>query len=134
MFTTNRKQRPLKDIVQELCDFIDKSTLPEECESFIRNPTSLIGRKVKQRFLDEVDGTPTCCYSGTVIDYSHHEKAHCLAYEGESEYCHFDLTLVFILGDLLVLYTYFNQMYRLNTLCIIIKIILWNTATVELTS
>ena len=70
--------------------------------SFIRNPTSLIGTKVKQRFLDEVDGTPTW-YSGTVIDYSHHEKAHCLAYEGESECCHFDLTLDFILGDLLVL-------------------------------
>ena len=44
----------------ELCDFIDESTLPAECKSFIRNPTSLIGRKVKQRFLDEVGGTTTC--------------------------------------------------------------------------
>ena len=59
VLTTNSKQRPLKDIVMELCDFIDKCTLPAECESFIRNPTSLIGRKVKHRFLEEVGGTPT---------------------------------------------------------------------------
>ena len=101
VFTTNRKQRPLKDIIKELCDFIDESTLPAECKSFIRNPTSLIGRKVKQRFLDEVGGTPTW-YSGTVIDYSHQEKTHCLTYEGESEHCHFDLTLDLLLGDLIV--------------------------------
>jgi hypothetical protein len=102
VFTTNRKQRPLKDIIKELCDFIDESTLPTECKSFIRNPTSLIGRKVKQRFLDEVGGTPTW-YSGTIIDYSHQEKTHCLTFEGESEHCHFDLTLDLILGDLIVL-------------------------------
>lgn len=59
VFTTNRKQRPLKDIITELSDFIDDSTLPAECESFIRNPNSLIGRRVKHRFLEEVGGTPT---------------------------------------------------------------------------
>ena len=94
VFTTNSKQRPLKNIVTELCDFIDKSTLPSECESFIRNPTSLNGRKVKHKFLEEVDSTPTW--------YSHQEKTHCLAYEGESEHCHFDLTLDLILGDLII--------------------------------
>ena len=101
VFSTNKKQRPLKDIVMELCDFIDKCTLPTECESFIRNPTSLIGRKVKHRFLEEVSGTPTW-YSGTVLDYSYQEKIHCLTYEGESENCHFNLTLDLILGDLIV--------------------------------
>ena len=54
VFTTNRKQRPLMDITMELCDFIDKSTLPE---SFIQNPNSLVGKKVEHRF--EVNGTPT---------------------------------------------------------------------------
>ena len=73
VFTCNRKQRPLKDIEKELCDYIDESKLPINCESFIRNPNSMIGRKVKQRFLDEVDGTATW-YSGTVIGYSHEEK------------------------------------------------------------
>ena len=49
--------------------------------------------KLKQRFLDEVDGTTTTWYSGTVIDYSDHEKTHRIKYEGESEHCDFYLTL-----------------------------------------
>ena len=101
VFTSNRKQRPLHDIVKELCDFIDSSPLPEQCDFFIRNPTSLIGRKVKQRFLDEENGD-SAWYFGTVIDYSPQEKTHCLRYEGECEECHFDLTLDFLLGDLLI--------------------------------
>lgn len=102
VFTTNRKQRPLMEIQQELCDFIDESVLPAECESFIRNPTSLIGRKVMHRFLEAADGTSTW-YSGTVLDYSQCDKTHCLTYEGESENCDFDLTLDLILGDLIIL-------------------------------
>ena len=54
---SNRKQRPLNNIVQELCDYIDSNPLPVHCVSFIRNPTSLIGRRVKQRCLD---GEATC--------------------------------------------------------------------------
>ena len=62
----------------------------------------MIGRKVKQRFLDEVDGTATW-YSGTVIGYSHEEKTHCLMYEGESEHFNFDLILDLLLGDFIIL-------------------------------
>lgn len=61
----------------------------------------MIGRQVKQRFLDEEDGNSTW-YLGTVIDYLPHEKKHCLTYEGESEECHFDLTLDLLLGDILI--------------------------------
>lgn len=38
VFTSNRKQRPLNDIVKELCDLIDSTPLPEQCDSLIRNP------------------------------------------------------------------------------------------------
>ena len=83
----------------ELCDHMEKSPLPMACESFIRNPTSLIGRQVKQRFLE--DGNSTW-YSGTVKDYSPQAKTHCIVYEGDCEEYYFDLTLDFLLGDLLI--------------------------------
>ena len=101
VFTSNRKQRPLQDIVNELCNYIDNTPLPVHCDCFIRNPTSLIGRQVKQRFLDGENGNSTW-YLGTVKNYSYEDKTHCLTYEGESEDCNFDLTLDFLLGDLLV--------------------------------
>ena len=101
VFTSNRKQRPLNDIVKELCDHIDNTPLPVQYDSFIRNPTSLIGRQVKQRFLDGEDGSSNW-YLGTVMDYSPEEKTHCLTYEGESEECHFDLTIDLLLGDLII--------------------------------
>ena len=53
VFTSNRKQRPLASIVTELCDIIDKSTLPAESLAFLREPISLVGRQIKQRFQDE---------------------------------------------------------------------------------
>lgn len=102
VFTSNCKQRPLNDIVQELCDYIDSNPLPEHCESFIRNPISLIGQRVKQRFLD---GEATCTstwYWGTVKDYSPKEMTHCLMYEGDTEEYHFDLTIDLLLGDLII--------------------------------
>ena len=100
-FTCNRKQRPLNDIVKELCDHIDKTKLPVECAPFITNPISLIGRKVKHRFEEEVDKTPTW-YSGTIIEYSHEQKTHCLVYEGDSELYHFHLEVDLLLGDLIM--------------------------------
>ena len=100
---SNCKQQPLDDIVQELCDYIDSNLLPEHCESFIRNPISLIGQRVKQRFLD---GEATCTstwYWGTVKDYSPQEKMHCLMYDGDTEEYHFDLKIDLLLGDLIIL-------------------------------
>ena len=104
VFTSNRKQRPLNNIVKELCDYIDINPPPEHCESFIRNPTSLIGRRVKQRFLDgEVACTCTSTwYWGKVKDYLPQKKMHCLTYEGEGEEYHFDLTTDLLLGDLII--------------------------------
>ena len=85
--------------MKELCDHIDKTTLPVQCAPFITSPTSLIGRKVKHRFEEEVDKTPTW-YSGT---YSREEKTHCLIYEGDPEPYHFHLVVDLLLGDLIIL-------------------------------
>ena len=101
-FTSNRKQRPLNAIVKELCDHIDNNPLPEPCNTFIRNPTLLIGRRVKQRFLDGDGASTSTWYWGTVKEYSPQEKMHCLIYDGESEECHFDLTTDLLLGDLII--------------------------------
>ena len=46
VFTTNRKQRPITDIVKELCDFIDKATFPMECAKFIEDPINLVGKHI----------------------------------------------------------------------------------------
>ena len=102
VFTNHRKQRPVQDIVKELCDFLDQNTVPTEFECFVKNPTSLVGRNVKHRFLDETANTLTW-YTGTVVEYSCQDKTHCLKYDGESEYCHFDLIIDMILGDLIIL-------------------------------
>ena len=70
-FTSNRKQRPVADITQELCDFISKTGIPSEFAPFLEQPTTLVGKRIKQRFQDEC-GDPESCtwYVGTVIDYS----------------------------------------------------------------
>ena len=56
VFTSSRKQRPLANIVTELCDFIENSTLPTECSAFLKDPISLVGRQIKQRFQDGESG------------------------------------------------------------------------------
>ena len=50
-FTSNRKQRPITDIIQELHDVIAHSDLPAEFVSFLERPMTLIGKRIKQRFL-----------------------------------------------------------------------------------
>ena len=96
-FTAKRKQRSITVVSKELCEFVDENPLPEH----IRNPTSLVGKKIKHRFLEETGGSTW--YFGTVIDYSEQEKTHCLKYEEDSEHYQFDLTIDLILGDLIIL-------------------------------
>ena len=62
VFTTNRKQRPVTDIVRELCNFIDKAAIPTEFESFVKSPRTLVGKKIKQNL--EMRIVVDCC--GTV--------------------------------------------------------------------
>ena len=56
VFTNNRKQRPVTDIAKELCEFIDKSTLPTERAEFIKDPSTLVGKQIKHKFKDEDSG------------------------------------------------------------------------------
>ena len=99
MFTSNRKQRPLTTIVTELCEFINKSTVPNECLAF---PIALVGRQIKQRFQDEESGIITC-YHGRVIDYCTSQKIHCVVYEGDDNQYQYDLAIDLLNGDLIVI-------------------------------
>ena len=102
VFTNNRKQRPTADIAKELCDFIDKSTLPTESAKFIKDPMSLVGKRIKHKFKDE-DSGDLQWYYGTILDYSDEEKTYCIAYKGEDDQYHYDLILDLLIGDLVVL-------------------------------
>ena len=102
VFTSNRKQRLLASIVTELCDFINKSTLPAQCLAFLEDPIALVGRQVKQRFQDEESGITTW-YCGTVIDYCTSKRIHCVVYEGDDNQYHYDLAVDLVNGDLIVI-------------------------------
>ena len=101
VFTTNRKQRPITDIVKELCDFIDKTTFPTECAKFIEDPINLVGERIKHKFKDE-DSGDLVWYHGTVIGYSNEEKTHCITYEGDDEQYYYDIILDLLIGDLVI--------------------------------
>ena len=103
-FTSNRKQRPMADITQELFDFISKTGIPSEFAPFLEQPTTLVGKRIKQRFQDE-SGDPESCtwYVGTVINYRICDKTHCIEYDEEEEVCYFDLTIDFLNGDIVLL-------------------------------
>ena len=95
-----KKQRPLSEIIKELSDYIDQSS--SECPEFIRDPSALVGRCITHKF--ETDDTGEIkWYSGTVLHYDMATKTHEIMYEGEEEYCYFDLTLDILNGDLKVL-------------------------------
>lgn len=100
--TSNRRQRPITDIVQELRDFITHS-LPAEFEPFLKQPMTLIGKKIKQRFQDESDDPDSCTwYIGTVTGYRASDKAHCIEYDEEDDVYYFDLTIDFLNGDIVI--------------------------------
>ena len=103
-FTSNRRQRPVADITQELCDIIAKTSIPSEFAIFLEQPTTLVGKRIKQRFQDEGADPESCTwYIGEVIGYRDADKTHCIHYDGEDEVCYFDLTIDFLNGDIVLL-------------------------------
>ena len=82
----------MTDIVRELCDFISKTSIPTEFLPFFEHPTTLIGRKIKHKFQEDI--LSCTWYIGTVIDYRVSDKTHCIIYDGEEEVCYFDLLIV----------------------------------------
>ena len=87
--------------MKELCDFIDKTSLPTECAAFIKDPITLVGKQIKQKFIDEDSGA-LVWYHGTVMNYLDEEKTHCITYEGDDEQYHYDL-MDLLIGDLVIL-------------------------------
>ena len=61
-FTSNRRQRPVAEITQELCDIINKTGIPSEFAPFLEQPTTLVGKRIKQRFQDEDDDPESCTW------------------------------------------------------------------------
>ena len=97
-FTHSGKQRPLNDIIQELGSYIDSSSDSLK----IVDPFTLIGKRVNRKF--EVEDTHLeKWYSGTVVDYDPVSKLHTIKYDGEEDHCQFDITVDYILGDLVVI-------------------------------
>ena len=96
-FTSNRKQRPITDIIQELHDVIAHSDLPAEFVSFLERPMTLIGKRIKQRFQNESNNPDICTwYEGTVTGYRASDKAHCVEYDEEEEVYYFDRDIVIV--------------------------------------
>ena len=89
-FTYSRAQRPLDVIVQELGDYIEESDLPPFVLSIVSNPTSIIGKNVKQKFEHE-DTHIIEWYCGSIVDYDALSKIFEIKYEGEEELCKFDI-------------------------------------------
>ncbi len=100
-FTYCRAQRPLDLIVQELGDYIEDSDLPPFVLSIVSNPTSIIGKNLKQKFEHE-DTHVIEWYSGSIVDYDTLSKIFEIKYEGEEELCKFDIIVDLILGDLVI--------------------------------
>ena len=84
VFTHYRKQRPLSDIVEEVSDFIDRSTSSSECPVLIEDPKAFVGRQIRQKFQEEDDGKISW-YNGTVVGYCMNSKTHSIVYEGDDE-------------------------------------------------
>ena len=100
-FSHHRKQRPLRDIIQDLCYFIAKTMTPSttagiQNESVV-DPASLIGRRICHKF--DVDGQDEW-YDGQVISYDALTHLHEIVYEGEEEHCYFNLLEDISQGDL----------------------------------
>ena len=100
-FKINYKHRPITDIVKELCDFIDKTAFPTECAAFIKDPITLVGKQIRQKFKEEDSGA-LVWYHGTIIEYSDKEKTHCIIYDGDDEQYNYDLILDLLIGDLVI--------------------------------
>ena len=97
VFTHSGKHRPIDDLIQELASFIDSSSH----SLYTIDPLTLVGKKVNHKF--ELEDTHLeKWYSGTVVDYNPVSKLHTIKYDGEEDHCQFDITMDYILGDLVV--------------------------------
>ncbi len=99
-FTQSRKQRPVRDILNDLESFMDNN--PLEHSEYFQDPSTLVGKRIRHKFLD-VDTNTFKWYDGTIIEYNPLEKQHEVKYENETDLYKFDLILDILTGDLEVL-------------------------------
>jgi len=64
----------------------------------INDPVSLIGREILHRF--KLDSGKYKWFSGVVISYNAKHKTHEIAYDSETDHCHFNLVNDIRDGDL----------------------------------
>ena len=99
VFSKNRKQRPLGQIVSELSTFIDNN--PQIGDSLgvpnLSDPFSLIGREINHRF--EIESGEQEWFHGIVISYNATTKLYEISYDGETDHQFFDLSSDLLNGD-----------------------------------
>ena len=67
----------MAEITQELCDIMIKTGIPSEFAPSLEQPTTLVGKIIRQRFQDEGDDPESCTwYVGRVIGYRDSDKTH----------------------------------------------------------
>jgi len=104
-FSHKGKQRPLSDIVKDITEFIAAHPQTTEMnpdalmvQPDINDPVSLIGREILHRF--KLDSGKYKWFSGVVISYNAKHKTHEIAYDSETDHCHFNLVNDIRDGDL----------------------------------
>ena len=95
VFTHSGKHRPVNEIIQELAGFIASNPVN------MIDPFSLVGKRINHKF-ELADSHLEQWYSGIVVDYNPISKLHKIKYDGEEDHCQFDITVDYLLGDLVV--------------------------------
>ncbi len=89
-----RRQRPLRDVIEELCIFISQNT---PFFDILQNPKGIVGSQIKHRFVIDSE---TKWFTGKIIRYDASTKIHEVAYNQEEEHCYFNLSIDIANGDL----------------------------------
>ena len=99
VFSKNRKQRPLSQIVSELSTFIDNNPQMGESPGIpnLSDPFSLVGREINHRF--ELESGEQEWFHGIVISYNVATKLYEISYDGEADHQFFDLSTDLLDGD-----------------------------------
>ena len=91
IFSKSGRQRALTDLISELADYIDDN--PFEYSTFLKDPSSLVGKKISHKFVLPDDLQTVKWYDGVVLGYDPVDKLHTVLYDDEDgSESYFDLT------------------------------------------
>ena len=97
-FTCSRKQRPIQEIIEELSQYIQR-TSSSYVSDVVNHPSSLIGKGIWHRFETEEQEK---WYSGTIINYDSVSKIFEVLYDNDEERYFFELMEDVNNGDLII--------------------------------